>query len=853
MEMEFRFFSWCLFFLSFSLHVLGQPDSLGFISIDCGLPPNSSYIDKVTKLTYISDTQFIDTGVNHNVCLLDKGTGMPFISSLDLRPLNTGLYPAVSNASVSMSLHRRLNAGVDDSVLVRYPDDQHDRIWEPFSLPGSWTQVNTTSPVKNLPNDMFEPPSAVMQTASSTDPGFQLRFYWLPDTEYKSPSYYLIMYFSELLPPQNNQTKDPKKDPKKGDPTTKNQLREFEIAINNLDWYPSLFIPDYLVADAIYGYVKSSSLQYNVMLYPTDNSTLAPLMNALEIFVVLPTADLPTASVDFSAIMAIRERYVVLKNNWTGDPCNPKAFLWTGVSCNYGIATAPHITALNLSGTGLSGEISTVFANFTELQSLDLSHNSLTGSIPDFLATLPALTFLDLSFNKLSGSVPPNLLKKSQSGALALRTDNDGGPSPSGGNNLDGNSASSETKKTNKPAIISGVIAAIIFISLVAIFIIFRRKRPGAYVRPHSSSNMNGNYDQGNSLQLDNRQFGYKELKNITNNFEKDIGKGGFGTVYAGYLEDGTPVAVKMRTQGSAQGINEFLGEAHHLIRVHHRNLVSLIGYCKDGEYSGLVYEYMSEGTLQDKLRGPAADAKPMDWKNRLRIGLESAQGLEYLHKACKPPLIHRDVKTNNILLNSNLEAKIADFGLSKAFNSDLHSHISTAVVGTPGYLDPEYYTSFQLSEKSDVYSFGVVLLELVTGQPPIIAGPGGGHIVQWARQRLTKGDIEDVVDSQMKGEFDINSAWKVADLALRCVVQTAAQRPTMSDIVMELKECLELEIVNEKLGYGSNNMSNSTLSSGKNDNAFMYGNEVSQNSVTFEMGNFGRLDNNMVSGPTAR
>ncbi|RWV94336.1 hypothetical protein GW17_00043136 [Ensete ventricosum] len=168
------------------------------------------------------------------------------------------------------------------------------------------------------------------------------------------------------------------------------------------------------------------------------------------------------------------------------------------------------------------------------------------------------------------------------------------------------------------------------------------------------------------TLQLENRKFTYIQLQKITNNFGRTLGKGGFGMVYYGQLEDGTEVAVKMLSQTSSQGMKEFLAE--HLTRVHHKNLVSMIGYCKDGDHLALVYEYMSQGTLKDHLRG-----------------------LEYLHTGCKPPLIHRDVKSANILLNERLEAKISDFGLSKAFLNDDHTHISTKVVGTLGYLDPEY------------------------------------------------------------------------------------------------------------------------------------------------------------------
>ncbi|URE17721.1 receptor-like serine threonine-protein kinase [Musa troglodytarum] len=184
-----------------------------------------------------------------------------------------------------------------------------------------------------------------------------------------------------------------------------------------------------------------------------------------------------------------------------------------------------------------------------------------------------------------------------------------------------------------------------------------------------------------------------------------------------------------------------------HLIRIHHRNLVSMVGYCMEGDHLALVYEYMSQGTLLDYIRGKTRNVSVFSWGKRLQIAIEAAQGLEYLHKGCKPPLIHRDVKTANILLSEQLEAKIADFGLSKAIQNDV-TNVSTAVVGTPGYLDPE----------------------------------------------LANGNIEDVVDSKLQGEYDLNSVWKVADIAFRCTSQAFHERPTMTDVVAELKESLALE-----------------------------------------------------------
>ncbi|CAL4898566.1 unnamed protein product [Urochloa decumbens] len=184
------------------------------------------------------------------------------------------------------------------------------------------------------------------------------------------------------------------------------------------------------------------------------------------------------------------------------------------------------------------------------------------------------------------------------------------------------------------------------------------------------------------------------------------------------------------------------------------------------------------------------------------------ADGLEYLHKSCQPPLIHRDVKTKNILLSADLVAKIADFGLMKAFIDEFRTHVTTQPAGTLGYLDPEYYNTSQLSEKSDVYSFGVVLLELITGQPSSVpvSNSESIHVAQWVRQKLSEGDITGIADPRMGFEYEVNSVWKVTELALQCKEQPSRKRPTMTDIVLELKECLELE-VSHALSYDSSSV----------------------------------------------
>ncbi|RCV16866.1 hypothetical protein SETIT_3G172900v2 [Setaria italica] len=248
----------------------------------------------------------------------------------------------------------------------------------------------------------------------------------------------------------------------------------------------------------------------------------------------------------------------------------------------------------------------------------------------------------------------------------------------------------------------------------------------------------------------------------------------------------------------------------------------------KDGQYMALVYEYMSEGTLREQIAGNGRSGKRLTWRQRLRIALDSAQGLEYLHKGCNPPLIHRDVKATNILLNAELEAKIDDFSLSKVFNHDDETQLSmNTLVGAPGCVDPEYQATMQPTTKSDVYIFGVVLLELVTGRQATQSDPEPTSIIQWVRRRLAQGNIEDVVDTRMRGEYDVNSVWKVADFALKCTMQAPMQQPTMTDVVAQLQECLEL-------GEGQST-------------------HMSQISTAFKMGhNFGKMSR-MGGGPIAR
>ncbi|KAH9289558.1 hypothetical protein KI387_033675, partial [Taxus chinensis] len=223
----------------------------------------------------------------------------------------------------------------------------------------------------------------------------------------------------------------------------------------------------------------------------------------------------------------------------------------------------------------------------------------------------------------------------------------------------------------------------------------------------------------------------YEEVKAMTGNFEREIGKGGYGPVFHGCLQD-KEVAIKILSDKSHQGITEFSTEVDVLSKLHHKNLVKFVGYCFEGQNLVLIYDYMCNGDLRQRLDGQDSS---LDWGKRLKIALDAAQGLEYLHLSCKPGIIHRDVKSSNILLNERMYAKIADFGFSKMGPLEGATHVTTLVKGTTGYLDPEYYTAHRLTEKSDVYSFGVVLMEIICGRRPLFFDSSTQqqiHITSW-------------------------------------------------------------------------------------------------------------------------
>ncbi|KAL5991441.1 hypothetical protein ACLOJK_012350 [Asimina triloba] len=335
----------------------------------------------------------------------------------------------------------------------------------------------------------------------------------------------------------------------------------------------------------------------------------------------------------------------------------------------------------------------------------------------------------------------------------------------------------------------------------VGIYAIRQKKRAERAIqlsKPFASWAPSGK-DSGAAPQLKGaRWFSYQELKKSTNNFSEmnEIGSGGYGKVYKGTLPDNQMVAIKRAQQGSMQGALEFKTEIELLSRVHHKNLVGLVGFCFEQGEQMLVYEYIPNGTLRESLS--ERSNIQLDWKRRLRITLGSAKGLAYLHELANPPIIHRDVKSTNILLDESLSAKVSDFGLSKLVSDSGKGHVSTQVKGTLGYLDPEYYMTQQLTDKSDVYSFGVVMLEMITAKQPIEKRK---YIVREVRMAMNINaelyGLKELVDPAIRDAPNLIGFGRFVELAMQSVEESAADRPTMSELVKEIEAILQNDGMN--------------------------------------------------------
>uniref|UniRef100_M4ENP7 Protein kinase domain-containing protein n=1 Tax=Brassica campestris TaxID=3711 RepID=M4ENP7_BRACM len=812
----------------------------GFISIDCGLQPdNSSYTESSTGIKYVSDSSYTDTGTSSfvapeyrgnmmqsmwfvrsfpegvrncyeigvnvsakyliraafmygnydarnelpgfdlhlgpnkwdsvklessegtvskeiiysvltdtlQVCLVNTGNGTPFISVLELRQLPNSSY---ATKSESLQLFQRLDFGSSTNLTVRYPDDVFDRIWFPSTPDGSKQLSERSTSSSRNSSGKFHLPQAVMRTAVVPETvGGSVDFGWTPDDP--SLEFYFYLYFSELQEPSSGSV----------------SKREFIISFNG-NSFGRPFSLTYLetLVLSISNPLSEQSFQFSIS--QSRDSTLPPLINAMEAYFVNKLPQSSTDQNDLSAMRNLKSTYKV-KRNWEGDVCVPQAYTWEGVNCSYNGTSMPRVIALNLSSAGLTGDISSDISLLTQLQVLNLGNNQLSGPIPSILMGKSGLSF------SIDGN--PSICA---TGACEELTQN-------------------KSKKKKLPSFVIPLVASLAGLILIAtisaaiLFIFMRKKKQGRTVHRTITASSNGlsllrrdtgsmppsmqrretgfstrpslqriesgmtDHDMnetavdGFDMEPANRKFTYAEIVNITNGFERDQGKVGFGRNYLGQLNENSPTV--------------------------------------------------------------------FSWEDRLGIAVDVAQGLEYLHTGCTPPIIHRNVKCTNVFLDENFNAKLGGFGLSRAFDAAEGSHMNTAIAGTPGYVDPEYYTSNILTEKSDVYSFGVVLLEIVTAKPAIIKDEERMHISQWVESLLSREHIEEILDPSLCGDYDPTSAFKTVEIAVACVCRNSGDRPGMSQVVTALKESLAAEVERKKdlpvvstdsvedlaLGFGSN------------------------------------------------
>ncbi|KAK7821762.1 putative leucine-rich repeat receptor-like protein kinase [Quercus suber] len=687
----------------FSLLLVHGQNQSGFISLDCGLPANSSYTEPTTGINYISDAAFIDAGVSMSIspvyktnsleqeyyyvrsfpqgirncytisvtngtrylirgsflyanydakskppgfdlyidankwdsvtlldestfifaelihvpkldhidfCLVNTGNGVPFISALELRPLKNDTYVTESG---SLSTFLRLDFGSLTNQTYRYKDDVFDRMWFPPTAMFGWTPISTSlTAVMDTTHNDFQPPSVVMDTASTAiNASSPMTFNWVPPDN--TSQYYVYIHIAEIKALKTNES------------------RVFNISLNGELW-GGPYIPKYLHTTTIYSPSALKGGKFEFALYKIEQSTLPPLINAIEVYTVVELLQSQTDQQDVGAIKNIKTMYGVTRN-WQGDPCAPTAYVWDGLNCTYNAFESPTITSLNLSSSGLAGQIAPYISNLTMIQYLDLSNNSLTGPVPNFLSNLQSLRVLNLERNNLSGSLPAALLDKSKSGSLLLSVAENPNLCPS-------ISCTTEQKKKN---IIVPIVASIggffiLLLGAAGIFWIFKRIREQEGDKVSNLQNV--------QLESKNRQFTYSDIQMITNNFEKLLGEGGFGKVYLGYV-DGNPVAVKMISQSAVEGYQQFHSEA------------------------------------------------------------------------CRPAIMR---STKNV------------------------------------------------------------------------------HISQWINSMVAHGDIRSIVDPRLpNGDFDLNSAWKAVEVSMTCVSENPFNRPTMSQVVIDLKECLTTELAQRR------------------------------------------------------
>lgn len=490
------------------------------------------------------------------------------------------------------------------------------------------------------------------------------------------------------------------------------------------------------------------------------------------------------------------------------------------------------LQVLELSHNQLSGEIPSSLGRLKNLGVFDASHNRLQGHIPDSFSNLSFLVQIDLSNNELTGQIP----SRGQLSTLpATQYANNPGlcgvPLPECQSNNDQpattNPADDSGKGGRKPStaswansIVLGILISIASICILIVWAIAMRARRREAEEVKMLSSLQASHAATTwkidkereplsinvaTFQRQLRKLKFSQLIEATNGFSAAslIGCGGFGEVFKATLKDGSSVAIKKLIRLSCQGDREFMAEMETLGKIKHRNLVPLLGYCKVGEERLLVYEFMEYGSLEEMLHGrtKSSNRRILTWEERKKIARGAAKGLCFLHHNCIPHIIHRDMKSSNVLLDHELDARVSDFGMARLISAlDTHLSVST-LAGTPGYVPPEYYQSFRCTAKGDVYSFGVVMLELLTGKRPTDKEDfGDTNLVGWVKMKVREGKQMEVIDPELlsvtKGTDEaeaeeVKEMVRYLEITLQCVDDFPSKRPNMLQSVAMLRELM--------------------------------------------------------------
>ncbi|KAL5100017.1 hypothetical protein RYX36_004344 [Vicia faba] len=723
---------------------------------------------------------------NIDFCLL-KEDANPFISQIELRPLPEEYLHDFSTMIGTWLCFVSHNIV---SINFRFPVDQNDRIWKATSTPSYAIPLSFNVSNVDL-NGKVTPPLQVLQTALTHSERLEFVHDGLETDDYE---YSVLLFFLEL------------------NDTLKAGQRVFDIYLNSEIKKESF---DVLEGGSEYSYTVlniTANGSLNITLVKASGSKFGPLLNAYEILQARPWID-ETDQTDVEVIQKMRKE-LLLQNqdnealeSWSGDPC--MLFPWKGVACD-GSNGSSVITKLDLSSSNLKGTIPSSVTEMAKLQILNLSHNHFDGYIPSFPSS-SLLISVDLSYNDLTGQLPESIISLPHLNSLYFgcnqhMSDDDESKFNSSLINTDYGRCKAKNPKFGQVFMIGAITSGSILITLAVGILFFCRYR-------HKSITLEGfggkTYPMATNIifslpskddffikSVSVKPFSLEYIELATEKYKTLIGEGGFGSVYRGTLDDGQEVAVKVRSATSTQGTREFDNELNLLSAIQHENLVPLLGYCNEYDQQILVYPFMSNGSLLDRLYGEPAKRKILDWPTRLSIALGAARGLAYLHTFPGRSVIHRDVKSSNILLDHSMCAKVADFGFSKYAPQEGDSYVSLEVRGTAGYLDPEYYKTQQLSEKSDVFSFGVVLLEIVSGREPLnIKRPRvEWSLVEWAKPYIRASKVDEIVDPGIKGGYHAEALWRVVEVALQCLEPYSTYRPCMVDIVRELEDALIIE-----------------------------------------------------------